>query len=304
MKLIFTIYGFGEVGSLLASLINSNFSNCCINIIDPDDSKSGRMLDFEHAATCNGNTVHSNSKDTIIDSDFILYAAGIGNLKGEDRNSVASKNKQLVYELFSGLKIKRSCKIIVITNPVEPISYWVNDALNAKFNVIGTGTSLDTFRFQFILSKFYKCNALNIETRVIGEHGKHMVPLFSETRLNGINLLDFATKKDLPLLTNELIDSAVKIRETENATKYGISQTTLELIQAFNQKSETIIPISVVMPEHLQKEYNCSKPIYISLACKINMDQIQVEPLKLTEDERLAFQKAVNSIEKIITETT
>lgn len=303
MGLIFTIYGFGEVGSLTAALINSNFSNCTFNLMDVYSKKSGKILDFEHAATCKENTVLYNSKNTIPVSDFIIYAAGHSNVHGESRNSVASKNKKLVYDLFSEISFQKKTKIIVVTNPVEPVSYWINDAVKGKVVVIGTGTTLDTFRFKFILSQHYSCKVSAIETSVVGEHGQHMVPIFSKTFLDGINLLEISSPETRKELTEELIQSAFKIRETEGVTKYGIAQTCLELIHGLSIKEEIILPVSIALPASLQKDFSCTIPIFVSLPCSISSVGIRVSDIHFSKEEKVAFQNAVKAIEKIIVET-
>lgn len=304
MGLIFTIYGFGEVGSLTAALINSAFNSCTFNLIDTASKKSGKILDFEHAATCRENIVLYNSKNTVPDSDFIIYAAGHSNVHGESRNSVAAKNKKLVYDLFSEISFKKQTKIVVVTNPVEPVSFWLNDAVKGKVTVIGTGTSLDTFRFKFILSQHYSCEVAAIATSVVGEHGQHMAPIFSKTFVDGINLPEISSPETRKELSEELIQSAFKIRETEAVTKYGIAQTCLEIIHGFSNKEEIILPVSIALPSSLQLEFLCTIPIFISLPCSISSAGIQVSTIHFSKDEKVAFQNAVNAIQKIIIETT
>lgn len=303
MGLIFTIYGFGEVGSLTAALINSTFSNCIFNLIDTHAVKNGKILDFEHAATCRENVVLYNSKETISNSDFIIYTAGHSNIHGESRNSVAAKNKKLVYDLFSKITFAKKTKIIVVTNPVEPVSYWLNDAVKGKAVVIGTGTSLDTFRLKFILSQQFPCKVSAIETSVIGEHGQHMVPIFSETSLDGIKLSKIAAPEIQMAIAEELIQSAFKIRETEAVTKYGIAQTCLEIIQSLMAPNERILPVSVALPTSLQKEFSCDLPIFISQPCTLSIEGIKLSGLKYSKNEKEAFQKAIFEIQKIIVET-
>jgi hypothetical protein len=61
MGLLITVYGFGEVSSLVAAFINSNFSNCTLNVMNTKEQVSGRILDLQLAAACNNNQVIHNS---------------------------------------------------------------------------------------------------------------------------------------------------------------------------------------------------------------------------------------------------
>lgn len=303
MKLVFTVYGFGEVGSLVAALINSNFSNCTLNVMNTKELVSGRVLDLQHAAACNNNQIVHNSHSSIPISDFIIYAAGYSNVHGESRNSVALKNKQLVYELFSNIPFKSTTKIIAVTNPVDPISYWINDAIKGKATVIGTGTALDTFRLKHILSEHFSANLALVSAKVIGEHGQHMVPLFSQSKIEDKYIVDVSNDDELQAIEEKLVKSAFEIRETEQATKYGIAQTCLELIQAFLSEKPTFIPVSIGLTEALRSEFKCSIALFMSLDCQISQTGIKILPLKCSIKERSHLQLAAKAIEEIIVNT-
>jgi L-lactate dehydrogenase len=303
MKLVFTVYGFGEVGSLVAALINSNFSNCVLNVMNTKEQVSGRVLDLQHAAACNNNEIKHNSHSSIPISDFIIYAAGYSNVHGESRNSVALKNKQLVYELFSNIPFTSTTKIITVTNPVDPISYWINDAIKGKATVIGTGTALDTFRLKHIISEHFSANLELVSAKVIGEHGQHMVPLFSQSKIEHESIVDISSEDSLKGLEEKLVKSAFEIRETEQATKYGIAQTCLELIHAFLSEKPTFIPVSIGLTEALRSEFNCKLALFISLDCQISQTGIKILPLKCSTKERSNLQLAVEAIEEIILNT-
>jgi malate/lactate dehydrogenase len=304
MELVITVYGFGEVGSLVAALINSNFSNCILNVMNTKNQVSGRVLDLQHAAACNNNQILHNSHSSIPLSDFIIYAAGFSNVHGESRNSVALKNKQLVYELFSNIPFTSKTKIIAVTNPVDPISYWISDAIKGKATVIGTGTALDTFRLKHILSEHFEAKLTNVTAKVIGEHGQHMVPLFSQSKIEDKYVIDVANEKELKGIEEKLVKSAFEIRETEQATKYGIAQTCLELIQAFLSEKSIFIPVSIGIIEELQREFNCKLSIFISLDCEISQEGIKISSLKCSSTERLNLKLAATAIEEIILNTT
>ena len=304
MGLLITVYGFGEVGSLVAALINCNFSNCTLNVMNTKEQVSGRILDLQHAAACNNNQIVHNSHSSIPLSDFIIYAAGFSNVHGESRNSVALKNKQLVYELFSKISFNSNTKIIAITNPVDPISYWINDAIKGKATVIGTGTALDTFRLKHILSDHFEAKLANVTAQVIGEHGQHMVPLFSQSKIEDKYLIDVSNNDELQGIEEKLVKSAFEIRQTEQATKYGIAQTCLELIQAFLSEKPICIPVSIGITEELRREFKCELPLFLSLDCQLSQAGIEILPLKCSIKERSNLKLAANAIEEIILNTS
>lgn len=291
-----TLLGFGEVGSLVGALINTTFENVRINVMNTQSSKSGRILDLEHAAVIRNNVITHNDRLEHQQADIVIYSAGFNNAHGESRNSVAQKNKELVFSLFKNVNYSNKPTIIVITNPVEPISFWIKQVVGEHIRVIGTGTALDTFRLKYILSKKFNCSSNEIDCLVIGEHGQHMVPVYSQTTVQGKQINDLCSMEELAIITNELIHSAFQIRETEKATKYGIAETSLFLMKAVISNSETITAASFGDLGNWKTHLNIPKDIFLSLPYKISAQQTNSVYFNLTEIEQKELQLAVDSI--------
>jgi malate/lactate dehydrogenase len=293
----FTIIGFGEVGSLVGALINGRFNNSTLNIFDFPEEISGRILDFKHACACNNNTVLVNDKNSSRSADVVLYAAGYCNALGESRYTVAQKNKELIEQIFGDVQFKEDTLVIVVTNPVELASLWVHEALNGKHLVIGTGTSLDMFRLQFILSNFFQCPLDQIETLVLGEHGEKMVPIYSATTVNGKALTEIVSDEMLKQFTIELVNSASMIRKTESATKFGIAETCLKLILAYFGLEEAF-RTAASMPYAQKGESDNVLRAFVSQLVLIEERSIKILNPSLTEHEQALFHDAVKFISR------
>lgn len=298
----FTLIGFGEVGSLVAALINTNYSCARINVMNTQTSKSGRILDLEHAAACRNNEVYHNSKKELENADFIIYSAGYSNAHGESRNAVVNKNKKLVFSIFQDLHFKNNPQILVITNPVEPISYWIQQVVGKQVRVLGTGTSLDTFRLKYILAKKFQCSTMDVECFVIGEHGKHMVPIYSHTKIKGQDITELCNQTEFQLITEELLQSAFQIRETEKATKYGIAESTLHLLQRLIQNDSSYFTASGDELGEWRNHYIFNQALFVSLPYKFENGNLKTHYLELNSDEKKAFQQAIDSISAQLTE--
>jgi malate/lactate dehydrogenase len=291
-----TLIGFGEVGSLVGALINTRFENIQLNVMNTQSTKSGRILDLEHAAAIRNNKIHHNSQEEHSKADFIIYSAGYSNVHGESRNTVSKKNKDLVFSLFEKVQYRNNPVIIVITNPVEPISYWIDQVVGQQARVIGTGTSLDTFRLKYLLAKKFNCQAKEIDCFVIGEHGQHMVPLYSQTRVKGQKITEICKSEELNAITDELINSAFQIRETEAATKYGIAETTLFLLNAFQSENSTTISVSGSKLGEWGNKFSIPATLFLSLPYAINSTEIHPVFFELPTNEKIDLQKAIDSI--------
>lgn len=297
----FTLIGFGEVGSLVGALINTTFKNVRINVVNTQIEKSGRILDLEHAAAVHNNVITHNDSSEFKNADFVVYSAGFSNAHGQTRNAVALKNKELVFSIFNGINFQKHPNIIVITNPVEPISFWVNQITGNSASVIGTGTSLDTFRLKFILAKKFNCSTNEVDCFVVGEHGQHMVPIYSQTTIKGEPIHQLCSESELDLLTEELVHSAFQIRETEKATKYGIAESTMYILNALLSNEPIVIPASSdtfgVWKDHLTFKL----PIYISLPYSISKTGWEPNYVAITDQEMKKLQQAIDAISEQIT---
>ena len=124
-----TVIGCGETGATVCALLLSKYSQITLNILDPDEGISGRILDLEHAATCNGSQIHWNDFESASNSDYLFFTAGTRGEKGEDRSKKAKDNKELIASIFSQFKPKTNALIITISNPTEVMSYWISEHL-------------------------------------------------------------------------------------------------------------------------------------------------------------------------------
>jgi L-lactate dehydrogenase len=294
------IIGFGEVGTIVASSINTKYNNINFNIIDTDENISGRILDFSHACACKNNEVFINDFEDLQVADFVIYAAGHCNSPGESRNSVAKENKNLVESIFLNLKLKLTAVILVVTNPVELVSRWIYESLGKSNLVLGTGTSLDTFRLNYIISQEENCLLNEVNSLVVGEHGQHMLPLFSKSYLGKQKLSSIYSEKKQFELLDKLKMSATEIRKTEKATKYGVAECVLLIISSLISDKKVSLPLSVLVSENQKKQFGLEESIFMSLPCTIENDEVKVNELEnLSEFEFQAIKTVARHLEKL-----
>lgn len=273
------IIGFGETGSCITSLIIHEYADIIIHVLDPSDDISGRLLDMQHAAAFRNIEITFNNSNSLSLADYIFYCAGARNAKDGDRISVTQQNKELIEVIFGNVKLKSTVKIIVVTNPVELISTWISEYFNHEIVVVGTGTLLDTYRFKFLLSKSLNVLPNEVEAIVIGEHGQGMTPILSQTKAKGKLIQSLLSENELSRLTKDLKDSAKTIRLTEEATKYGVSECAVVLMNQFESPDPLKTIASVAAPEAIKEQFQITSPIFVSLACVVSKNGVEVLPL-------------------------
>lgn len=288
------VIGCGETGATISALLLSKYREITLNIIDPDDNISGRILDLEHAATCCDSKILWNNFESASDSDYLFFTGGMRGEKGESRSKKAEINKNLIASVFNQFRPKEHALIITISNPTESMSYWIYKHLKGKNIVVGTGTSLDTFRLQLLIAKHLKKSIQDINTLVLGEHGSNMTPIWSQTTVHGKSISELVTKDDLEKLTLALKNSATEIRKTEVATKYGVSQCALAILESYiaPNKRRLALSFSTEKIEEISRD-----PIFLSWPCEIGNHSVSpVEKIKMNEAEKELLEKAIDAI--------
>lgn len=286
-----TIVGFGETGaSISALLINQNACDL-LNIMDPGENIHGRLLDMSHAAAAKSIEVTHNQNEQFEASEVIFYCAGIRNLKENNRQSNMEVNKLMVSTIFSNIEFKTKPIIIVITNPVELISTWINEYFNNQFTVIGTGTYLDSVRFQYILANHFSCKLTEVSTMVLGEHGDSMTPILSKTTIKNKSIVELIDAFEQEVLIKKLKTSANEIRKTEDATKHGVTQCAIVIMNGYSSSTPINLAASVKVPESIKTKFELKSSVFMSLPCTISKNQLEVSSTIQVDECELALLK-------------
>ena len=291
MRKNISIIGIGEVGSAVANLLLT-IPKVSLNLCDIHDIQ-GRVLDLKHAAAFYDSKVSFNNKKDLSVADLIIYTAGYCNKQNESRNTVAGKNKTMIEEIFKTCSFQNHPLIISVTNPVELSSAWIQDVVKETATVIGTGTSLDTIRLNYLLDRD-KRKSSHEKIEVIGEHGSDMKPRWGQIDASKIN-------KDEVLA--ELKQSAFEIRKTEAATKYGVAHVCLKMVQAIISGEEFDYPFSVKLNDSIKKDLGIESNIFLSLPSVINKTGLHIKPFnELSDEEKIELSQVAKKIEKLYIE--
>lgn len=296
--MVITLIGLGETGTAIAQLLLNSYNSIQLNIMDPSDRLSGRIIDLSHAAVRNNNGVLFNDRRAFEESNFIFFCAGTRNLPNASRESMSVINKALIDTVFDGIKLKSSCIILVISNPLDAMVTWISHYFDNKLLVLGTGTLLDSWRLRRMLSERYRVPVDVIQAHVIGEHGESMVPVWSQTYIAGNAITEELDSVQLDELRLELLSMAKKIRETENATKYGVASVALDLYESLQAPRRTRIIASIQRVDESGKQQAPAIGRFIEVGygkCHV-MDFLS----ELTLAERSAFEESIKKVEVVV----
>lgn len=292
-----TLIGYGNVGATFAQhLLMHSKQRILLNIIEPANKRNGALLDTLHFIGLTNHTIVSNDMEAFENADYVFHTAGIGKKITSSRMALATENTKLTEQIFSTVHFQKKPIIIVTTNPVDIITQKCIALIGKQANIVlGTGTLLDTLRLQYILSQQSNTNYADCKALVLGEHGETAVPIFSMCKIKDKPYSN-TTNNNIDL-TQEVLNAAKKVKETQSATFYAISACMYHLFCAFESTEETIVPVSVPLNDAYKKRLNINKDLCMSLPVIIaNKQLIVIDDFLLTDDEITSLKKAASFI--------
>lgn len=234
-------------------------------------------------------------------SSIVLITAGIPRQEGMNRRDLAVPNAKIVRAYAKQISIHAPDAIILIaTNPVDIMTTVAYEASGFdKMRVIGIGNHLDSLRLKTYFSKFLNINSSEVHTRVIGEHGDHMVPLLSSTTIGGIPLKYFVRSVDVDVnrLINRLKKAGNTIISKKGATEYGPAYAISNLISTIITDSHKILTVSLYLDGEIEGVEGVSLGVPAVLSKK---GVAMIVPIHMNEFEKGEFLEAA----RIVKETT
>lgn len=281
------VVGAGKVGETICYTLMLKTQVSEIVIIDVDEDRaSGAAMDISHGTAFYSQVkIRQGGYEECADATAIIVTAGLARKPGQTRLDLAKANTKVAKSIAKSImQYAENPLIIVVANPVDVNTYLIQKETGLPTGrVIGTGTSLDTARFRYLISERCQVDVLDIQGYVLGEHGDAQVPIWS-----GVNVAGEPIENFLPMAPDEwertkkeIADKAksggADVIALKGATFEGIAMSTLRIVEAIIKDQNTVLPVSHVLGE----EYGAMEESCISLPCIINREGI-VRSLKLT----------------------
>jgi len=294
-----TVVGAGNVGATCANVLAFHEVADEVVMLDVKQGVSeGKAMDMNQTAQLLGFDTSivgcTNDYEKTANSDVVVITSGIPRKPGMTREELIGVNAGIVKSVATQVKYSPNAVIVVISNPMDTMTYLCNKILGLPKNrIIGMGGALDSSRFKYFLSQALNCNPNEVEGIVIGGHGdKTMIPL---ARL--------ATYKGVPvskLLSAEKLDEVVKSTMVGGATLTGLLGTSAWyapgaaaafVVESIVHNQKKLIPCSV----YCEGEYGESD-ICIGVPVVLGKNGIEkIVELELTADEKAKFAESAKA---------
>ena len=186
--------------------------------------------------------------------------------------------------------------ILVATNPVDVMTTVALKASGfKKSKVIGVGNHLDSLRLKNYFSRQIDINSSEVHTRVIGEHGDHMVPLLSSTTIGGIPLKYFVEYVDLDItaLVEQLRRAGNTIISKKGATEYGPAFAISNLMSTILTDSHRVLTVS----SYLDGEIERVEDVSLGVPAVITKRGVaMIVPIHMNDIEKKEFFEAARTV--------
>lgn len=305
-----SIIGAGNVGSSFAFALMIRGIAREIVIVDRNAEKAkGECMDLNHGMSFTHPTeIHSSGYEGCKDSDVVVITAGAKQKPGQRRTDLVQTNADIFKEIVPEiLKYAKEAIIVVVTNPVDILSYVTMKISGLPPNkVIGSGTVLDTSRFRYLISRHCEVDPRNVHAYIIGEHGDTELPVWSNASIGGMqihkycptckNFKNCKREEELEKLFEEVRNAAYKIIETKGATYYAIALALVRIVEAVLRDENSVLPVSTLINGYYDVD-----DVYLSLPSKVNKKGVeQFLGIELSEKEQELLRKSADSLKGII----
>ncbi|MGK0575445.1 malate dehydrogenase [Macrococcus capreoli] len=300
-----SIIGSGFTGST-AAFIAATKGLADIVLVDTYgslDPTTGKALDILQAMPIlhqNVKVQSSNDYADTKDSDVVLITSGVARKPGMSRDDLVQTNQSIVEAATKEIvKYSPNCIIIVLTNPVDAMTYAVYKASGfEQHRVIGQSGVLDTARFRTFVAEQLNVAVTDVTGFVLGGHGDTMVPLIRYSSVSGVPLSDLMDEATVEAIVDRTRNGGAEIVNLlgTGSAYYAPAAAMIEMAEAIINDSHRVLPAIA----YLNGEFN-HNDIYIGVPVILNKDGVdKIVELQLTDEEQKAFDISAASVKATI----
>ncbi|KAA9031711.1 malate dehydrogenase [Niallia endozanthoxylica] len=274
-----------------------------VDIPQMESPTKGKALDMLEASPVQGFDANiigtSDYKDTE-NSDIVIITAGIARKPGMSRDDLVQTNQKVMKAVTKEIvKYSPDCYIIVLTNPVDAMTYTVfKESGFPKNRVIGQSGVLDSARFRTFVAQELNLSVKDITGFVLGGHGDDMVPLVRYSYAGGIPLETLIPKDRLEAIVERTRKGGGEIVNLlgNGSAYYAPAASLVEMSEAILKDQRRVLPAIA----YLEGEYGYNG-IYLGVPTVIGGDGIeQVIQLQLTEAEQIQLDRSAESVKNVM----
>jgi malate dehydrogenase len=274
-----------------------------VDIPQMESPTKGKALDMLEASPVQGFDAHilgTSDYGETKDSDIVIITAGIARKPGMSRDDLVQTNQKIMKNVTREIvKYSPNCYIIVLTNPVDAMTYTVyRESGFPKNRIIGQSGVLDTARFRTFVAQELNLSVKDITGFVLGGHGDDMVPLVRYSYAGGIPLETLIPQDRLEAIVERTRKGGGEIVNLlgNGSAYYAPAAALTEMTEAILKDQRRVLPAIA----YLEGEYGYTG-IYLGVPTIIGGNGIEkVLQLELTDFEKAALDRSAESVKNVM----
>lgn len=301
-----TVVGAGFYGSTTAQRLAEYDVFDTVVLTDIVEGKpEGLALDLNQSRSIEGFetkvvgvTTGQNGEgyEAIEGSDVVVITAGLPRKPGMSRMDLLDVNAKIVRGVSENVaKYAPNAVVIVVSNPLDEMTALAQLATQfPKQRVMGQAGMLDSARFTHFVAETLAVPVASVRTLTLGSHGDTMVPVPSQSTVNGRPLRDVlpADKIDeLVVRTRNGGAEVVALLKTGSAY-YAPSAAAARMARAVAEDSGAVLPVCA----WVDGEYGISG-VYLGVEAEIGAEGVRrVVTTELDADELAGLTAAAEAV--------
>ncbi|MGE6755420.1 malate dehydrogenase [Rossellomorea sp. NPDC071047] len=274
-----------------------------VDIPQNEDPTKGKALDMLEASPVQGfdsNIIGTSNYEDTKDSDIVVITAGIARKPGMSRDDLVQTNQKVMKSVTQQIvKYSPNCYIIVLTNPVDAMTYTVfKESGFPKERVIGQSGVLDTARFRTFVAQELNLSVKDITGFVLGGHGDDMVPLIRYSYAGGIPLETLIPKDRLDAIVERTRKGGGEIVGLlgNGSAYYAPAASLVQMVESILKDQRRVIPAIA----YLEGEYGF-EGIYLGVPTILGGNGLEkIIELELTEEEKAALANSADAVKNVM----
>ena len=303
------VIGCGFVGAASAfALMESGLFSEMVLIDANKEKAEGEALDISHGLPfAKPMQIYAGDYKDLSDAYVIVVTAGVGQKPGETRLDLVKKNVGIFKSIIPQIAaVNKDAIMLIVANPVDVLTYAAQKLSGYPENrVFGSGTTLDTARFKYLLGQHLEVDSRSVHAFIIGEHGDSEIAAWSSANVSGIPIHEFCEmrghfehEKAMKEIAESVKNSAYEIIEKKGATYYGIAMSVRRICEAIVRDEKTILPIS-----SLQHDNHGISDVAMSMPAIVGKNGVEgTVPINLNEEEEKFLKASADTLKKVIGE--
>lgn len=300
-----SVIGAGATGATTAFIAAGKELGDIVLVDIPQSEKAtqGKALDMLEAAPVLNTDVDiigtSDYADTK-DSDIVIITAGIARKPGMTRDDLIKTNQKVMASVTREIvRYSPECTIIVLTNPVDAMTYTVyKESGFKKHRVIGQSGVLDTARFRTFVAEALGYSIKDVKGFVLGGHGDDMVPLIRYSSVGGVPLTHLLEQEKIDAIVERTRKGGAEIVNLlgDGSAYYAPASALVQMAEAVIKDQKRVLP-SIAF---LDGEYGY-QDLYLGVPTVLGANGIEeIIELDLTEDEKADLDKSRDSVVNVM----